>query len=188
MKIKASNGIGRPVNPYTNYENYCTGDFSEGEIEHYERDIKKYNDFERTAITAPTFLKNQPFMDSYEGEAELVWQFRHPGLEWRIEINDVGHEISVGHGLETRQIWRILPPAAVNLASGEQRELDDEEWIHSDEAAIGSLNDDLKAMTEQRDALLSACQQLIEHYEAKGQILTFKVDIIRQAINKSLGL
>jgi hypothetical protein len=34
--------------------------------------------------------------------------------------------------------------------------------------------------------LLEACQQLMECYESKGQLLSFDVDIIRQAINKAL--
>lgn len=35
--------------------------------------------------------------------------------------------------------------------------------------------------------LLDACQQLIACYDDKGQLLSFDVDIVRQALNKALA-
>lgn len=36
--------------------------------------------------------------------------------------------------------------------------------------------------------LLNACQQLMDCYDTKGQLLSFDVNVVREAVNKALGL
>lgn len=124
MKITVLNGIAREKNPHYLFENQSEED---EENLHEAKSNLWHRKFEESVQSYPCFDNTGKVVDSYEGEAELVWQIRvnrdlvEAGIDreirWEKAYPPLAKELSQTNPEAFRQVYIIQPTAIQKVHS-----------------------------------------------------------------------